>query len=115
MVLLPARRIVVAAPARTVSLPSMVSVFSAAVTDRAAKARRQAANFIGHSLSWRGGIYNEGVKQLLPLTPEQFERARERLMNPPPGSPMQAAKDYGIDLTLLTMTLRMTPDERARN
>jgi len=55
------------------------------------------------------------MERLLPLTEEQWERARQRLMNPPPGSRMQAAKDYGIDLTLLITQLRLTPDERARS
>jgi hypothetical protein len=54
------------------------------------------------------------VETLLPLTPEQFERARKRLMNPPPGSRMDAARKYGIDLTLLAEQLRLTPAERAQ-
>jgi hypothetical protein len=55
------------------------------------------------------------VDKLLPLTPEQFERARQRLMNPPPGSRMEAARNYGIDLTLLVEQLRLSPAERALN
>jgi hypothetical protein len=51
---------------------------------------------------------------LLPLTPEQLARAEDRLLNPPPGSRTDAAKKYGIDLTLLIGQLRLTPDERAR-
>lgn len=36
-----------------------------------------------------------------------------RLFNDPPaGSKLAAAKDYGIDLTLLLRTLGMTPTER---
>ena len=53
------------------------------------------------------------MKEILPLTPEQFERAAERLRNPAPGSRIEAAKNYGVDLTLLIEQLRLTPDERA--
>ena len=49
--------------------------------------------------SARGG-YIRIVKQLRALTPEEFARASERLRNPPPGSRIAAAKEYGIDLTL---------------
>lgn len=53
------------------------------------------------------------MRELLPLTPEQFERARQRLMNPKPGSRIAVARDYGVDLTLLVEGLRKTPEERA--
>ncbi|MEO5923758.1 MAG: hypothetical protein ABIR70_08040 [Bryobacteraceae bacterium] len=53
------------------------------------------------------------MRELLPLTPEQFERARLRLMNPKPGSRIAAARDYGVDLTLLMEGLRKTPEQRA--
>jgi hypothetical protein len=53
------------------------------------------------------------VKKLAPLTPEQFERARRRLMNPAEGSRIAAARDYGVDLTLLVEGLRRTPAQRA--
>jgi hypothetical protein len=53
------------------------------------------------------------MKELRALTPEEFERARQRLMNPAPGSRIAAAKEYGIDLTLLVEQLRLTPGERA--
>jgi hypothetical protein len=36
-------------------------------------------------------------------------------MNPAPGSRMEAAKKYGVDLTLLVTQLRLTPAERAHN
>ena len=49
------------------------------------------------------------------MTPEEFERAAERLRNPRPGSRIAAAKEYGIDLTLLIEQLRLSPEERLRN
>ena len=39
----------------------------------------------------------------------------ERLLNPKPGSKAAAAKEFGIDLTLLVENLRLTPDQRVRN
>jgi hypothetical protein len=54
------------------------------------------------------------MKTLRPLTPEQLARAEERLLHPAPGSRIEAAKIYGVDLTLLVEQLRLTPDERAR-
>lgn len=39
----------------------------------------------------------------------------ERLLNPKPGSKIAAAKEFGIDLTLLIGTLRLTPDQRVKN
>jgi hypothetical protein len=51
---------------------------------------------------------------LLPLTPEELLRAEEKLRHPAPGSRIEAARDYGIDLTLLISQLRRTPAERAR-
>jgi hypothetical protein len=48
------------------------------------------------------------------MTPEQLARAEEWLRNPPPGSKAAAAKEYGVDLTLLIEQLRRTPEERLR-
>jgi hypothetical protein len=48
------------------------------------------------------------------LTPEELARAEDRLRNPAPGSRIEAAKKYGIDLTLLISQLRLSPAERAR-
>ena len=59
--------------------------------------------------------YTHVVKQLRALTPEELARAEERLRNPPPGSRIEAAQKYGIDLTLLISQLRRTPAERARD
>jgi hypothetical protein len=48
------------------------------------------------------------------MTPEQLARAEERLRHPAPGSKIEAAQKYGVDLTLLIEQLRRTPAERAR-
>ncbi len=53
------------------------------------------------------------MKELRKLTPQEFERAAERLRNPRAGSKIEAAKRYGIDLTLLIQNLRLSPAERA--
>ena len=50
----------------------------------------------------------------MPLTPEQFARAEARLLHPAPGSKIEAARKFGVDLTLLVEQLRLTPAERAR-
>jgi hypothetical protein len=47
------------------------------------------------------------------LTPEELARAEQRLRNPAPGSRIEAAQKFGIDLTLLIGQLRLTPAERA--
>lgn len=44
-----------------------------------------------------------------------MSRAGERLLNPPPGGRIKAARAYGIDLTLLGERLRKTPEERVRD
>lgn len=36
----------------------------------------------------------------------------EKLLNPRPGSKIAAARDFGIDLTLLIENLRLTPTQR---
>ena len=54
------------------------------------------------------------MRELLPLTPEQRAKAEARLRNPAPGSGIEAAAKYGIDLTLIIEQLRRTPAERAR-
>lgn len=41
--------------------------------------------------------------------------AEDKLRNPPPGSRIEAARDFGIDLTLLIERLRKTPEERVRD
>jgi hypothetical protein len=44
-----------------------------------------------------------------------MNRAEERLLNPPPGGRIEAARDHGIDLTLLVERLRKSPEERVRD
>jgi len=39
----------------------------------------------------------------------------EKLLNPKSGSKIAAARDYGIDLTLLVSNLRQTPEQRLRD
>jgi hypothetical protein len=53
------------------------------------------------------------VKELRALTPEQLARAEERLLHPAPGSRIAAARDIGVDLTLVLHQLRLSPAERA--
>jgi hypothetical protein len=52
------------------------------------------------------------MRRLLQLTEEHLARAEERLRNPRPGSKIEAAQRYGVDLTLLIENLRLTPAER---
>jgi len=49
---------------------------------------------------------------MIQLTDEQLEKARQLIMNPPPNSKIAAAKEFGIDLTLLLRKLRLTPEQR---
>jgi hypothetical protein len=44
-----------------------------------------------------------------------MNRAEERLLNPPLGGRIEAARAHGIDLTLLIERLRKTPEERVRD
>jgi hypothetical protein len=39
----------------------------------------------------------------------------QRLINPPPGSAVESARDFGIDLSLLAERLRLSPEERLRD
>jgi hypothetical protein len=43
-----------------------------------------------------------------------ISNVEEHLLNPPPGSAAERAREFGIDLTLLIQRLRLTPDERLR-
>jgi hypothetical protein len=48
------------------------------------------------------------------MTPEEHKRLYDLIMNPPPGSEIAAAKEYGVDLTLTLRRLLLTPTERSR-
>jgi len=54
------------------------------------------------------------MRDLRALTPAELARAEQRLLHPAPGTRIAAAKEFGIDLTLLLDQLRLTPAERAR-
>ncbi len=47
------------------------------------------------------------------MTREEHEKLWELIQNPPPGSTIEAAKEFGIDLTLNLHLLQLTPTERA--
>ena len=44
-----------------------------------------------------------------------MSRAEDRLLNPPPGGSIKAARAHDTDLTLLVEHLRKTPEERVRD
>ena len=46
------------------------------------------------------------------MTREEHVRLFELISNPPPGSRIAAAKQFGIDLTLNLRRLTLTPTER---
>jgi hypothetical protein len=48
------------------------------------------------------------------MTSEEHKRLYELIQDPPPGSKMEAAKKFGVDLTLNLRRLLLTPTERAR-
>jgi len=48
-----------------------------------------------------------------PMTQEQEQIILELINNPPPGSAVAKAKEFGVDLTLFLSNLRRTPTERA--
>lgn len=50
----------------------------------------------------------------MPETPEtRLARTLERLRNPIPGGKVEAAKKFGVDVTLLIEQLKLSPAERA--
>lgn len=48
------------------------------------------------------------------MTREEYERLFELIQNPPPGSKIEAAKRYGVDLTLTLRNLSLSPHERVK-
>ncbi len=49
------------------------------------------------------------------MTRDQEKAALDLVTNPPPGSELAKAKEFGVDLTLFISSLRRTPTERARS
>ena len=49
------------------------------------------------------------------MTRDQEKTVLDLVTNPPPGSELAKAKEFGVDLTLFLSTLRRTPTERARS
>ncbi len=49
------------------------------------------------------------------MTERQWQLGIELINNPPPGSKLAAAKEYGIDLSLLLENLALTPTERLQD
>jgi hypothetical protein len=47
------------------------------------------------------------------MTSEEQQRLWDLIQNPPPGSKIEAARNYGVDLTLNLRSLQLTPTERA--
>ena len=48
------------------------------------------------------------------MTAEQEKLLLDLINDPPPGSDLAKAKEFGVDLTLFHSTLRCTPTERAQ-
>lgn len=48
------------------------------------------------------------------MTVEEQTRLYALVQNPPQGSKIEAAKRYGIDLTLTLRNLALTPDQRVK-
>ena len=48
------------------------------------------------------------------MTRDQEKALLDLVTNPPPGSELAKAKEFGVDLTLFISTLRRSPTERAR-
>jgi len=48
------------------------------------------------------------------LTAAEQKRLYELVLNPPLGSKVEAAKNYGVDLTLTLRSLTLTPTERSQ-
>ena len=47
------------------------------------------------------------------MTNDEQKRLWELIQNPSPGSKLEAAKEFGLDLTLNLRALQQTPTERA--
>lgn len=54
------------------------------------------------------------MDELQPLTNSRLARMIERLRNPIAGGKVEAAREFGVDLTLLIEQIQLSPAERAR-
>ena len=54
------------------------------------------------------------MRELRQLDASALARAIDRLQNPIPGGKVEAAKEFGVDVTLLVEQLKLSPAERAR-
>lgn len=48
------------------------------------------------------------------MSPQEYDRLARLIADPPKGSKLAAAKEFGIDLTLLLENLRRTTTERVQ-
>ena len=55
------------------------------------------------------------MKELRPLTEAELARVAHRLFHPIPGGKVEAAKCFGVDVSLLLEQLRLTPGDRVRS
>lgn len=46
------------------------------------------------------------------MSPDEYDRLARLVADPPKGSKLAEARDFGIDLTLLLSNLQLTPTER---
>jgi hypothetical protein len=49
-----------------------------------------------------------------PISDETYRELFALIQNPPPGSAIEAAKNFGVDLLATLENLRLTPSERIR-
>ncbi|MEP7352659.1 MAG: hypothetical protein ABI824_05460 [Acidobacteriota bacterium] len=54
------------------------------------------------------------MNELRQLTGPELARAIQRLTNPIPGGKIEAAKQFGVDVTLLIEQIKLSPAERAQ-
>lgn len=57
---------------------------------------------------------NDLSSALDPISEEQYREIFALIQNPPPGSAIEAAKQFGVDLFGTLENLRLTPAERIR-
>lgn len=57
---------------------------------------------------------NEISSPLDPISEERYREIFALIQNPPPGSAVEAAKQFGVDLYTTLENLRLTPAERIR-